>query len=195
MLKVLFSTHASQRVTSCRFENCEFQLTVVLFSLHTSQTKQIQIMEKNLINIYQIKVTLSDFSLRVRGCPYRVIAIDGSDSLYKLAEAILNSFDFDMDHCFGFYDNMKDIYRSWEGYELFADTGDSGRFPGVKGILVGEVYNQPKKKMLFFFDYGDSWRFITQLIDVQESQNKKIKPQVTKSVGRSPEQYPDWDEE
>lgn len=150
---------------------------------------------KNMTNIYHIKVILTDFSLKVRGYPYRVIAIDGSDSLYKLAEAIVDSFDFDMDHCFGFYDNLKDIYRSWEGYELFADTGDADRFPGVKDTMVEEVYKQMKKKMLFFFDYGDSWRFITQLIDVKESKNNKIKPQIIKSVGESPEQYPEWDDD
>ena len=34
---------------------------------------------------------------------YRDIEIEGSKSLYKLAEAIVTAFDFDFDHCFGFY--------------------------------------------------------------------------------------------
>ncbi len=148
-----------------------------------------------MIGIYHIKVILTDYSLKVRGYPYRVIAIDGNNNLYKLAEAILDAFDFDMDHCFGFYDNMKDIYHSREGYELFADVGDTDNFPGVKETLISEVYNQIKKKMLFFFDYGDSWRFITELADVQESSEKNTKTKVIKSVGKAPEQYPEWDDE
>ncbi len=147
-----------------------------------------------MADIYHIKMTLSDYYLRVRGKPYRIIAIEGNKSLYQLAEVITDSFDFDIDHCFGFYDNMKDIYRSWEGYELFADIGEGDRFPGVKKTKIKNVYNEIKKKMLFFFDYGDSWRFITQLIDIQESKKKSMKPQVVNSVGNAPEQYPEWDE-
>ena len=151
--------------------------------------------DKKMAGIYHIKATLSDYSLKVRGYPYRVIAIDGNDSLYKLAETILDSFDFDMDHCFGFFDNLKNFYQSREGYELFADIGESVKFPGVKETNVKDVYNEINKKMLFFYDYGDSWRFITQLIAVQESKSKSKKPQIVKSVGIAPEQYPEWDDE
>ena len=143
--------------------------------------------------IYHIKVTSTNFALQVRGFPYRVITIDGDYSLYQLAEAILEAFDFDMDHAFGFYDNLKETHRSWEGYELFADVGEGDCFGGVKTAIIEDVYNELKKKMLFFFDYGDSWRFITQLIDVKTVDTKKRKPQVIKSFGIAPEQYPDWD--
>jgi len=39
--------------------------------------------------------------------PYRTIAIPESYSLYDLAEKIIESYDFDFDHAFGFYDNIK----------------------------------------------------------------------------------------
>ena len=148
-----------------------------------------------MANLLQIKVTLSNHALQVRGFPYRLIEIDGNKSLYNFAEAILESFDFDMDHSFGFYDNMKNTYQSMEGYELFADYGEIDKFPGVKKIKVKNVYNILKKKMLFFFDYGDSWHFITQLVSIKETNVKPIKSNVIKSVGDAPEQYPDWDEE
>lgn len=100
-----------------------------------------------------------------------------------------------MDHMFGFYDNLKNTYQSQEGYELFADEGEPMKFPGVERAKIENVYNIPKKRMLFFYDYGDSWRFITQLVDVQETESKNTKQKVIKSVGEAPEQYPDWDEE
>lgn len=145
--------------------------------------------------IYHIKATLSDYHLKVRGYTYRVIAIDGDNSLYKLAEVILNSFNFDMDHCLGFYDNLKNIYNSNEGYELFADIHGSDGFMGVKETKIKDVYNQQAKKMLFLYDFGDNWRFITQLIDVRESENIKTKPHIIKSVGNSPEQYSEREDE
>jgi len=144
---------------------------------------------------YQIKVTLSNYALQVRGLPYRIISLDGNKSLYNLAESILESFDFEMDHSFGFYDNMKDTYVSKEGYELFTDIALGEDFPGVKKTKVKDVYNTLKKKMLFFFDYGDSWHFITQVISVKESKDAEFKTEVIKSVGEAPEQYTDWDDE
>lgn len=148
-----------------------------------------------MTEIFQIKATVTNSALKVRGFSYRIIAIDGKANLYKLAEAILDSFDFDIDHAFGFYDNLKDIYRSGEGYEFFADMGEGDRFPGVKKTKVEDVYILLGKKMLFFFDYGDSWRFITQLQTTQESTEIKVKPKVIESVGKAPEQYPDWDDD
>ena len=39
--------------------------------------------------------------------PYRIVAIPGEFTLYELAESITDAFDFDFDHAFGFYDNIK----------------------------------------------------------------------------------------
>jgi hypothetical protein len=142
---------------------------------------------------FEIKVICSDYALHDSGKPYRIIAIDGDKTLFEFAEAILEAFDFDNDHAFGFYDNMKDIYRSQEGYELFTDMGESSGFRGVKKPKIEAVY-ELKKKLLFFYDYGDSWHFITQCTAIQETA-KKEKAKVIKSVGEAPEQYPDWDDE
>ncbi len=38
---------------------------------------------------------------------YREIEIEGSKSLYRLAEAIVAAFGFDFDHAFGFYSGLK----------------------------------------------------------------------------------------
>jgi hypothetical protein len=142
---------------------------------------------------FEIKVICSDYALHVRGKSYRVIAIDGDKTMYDLAEAILESFDFDNDHAFGFYDSMKDIYRSVEAYELFTDMGESYGFQGVKKTKIQNVY-ELKKKMLFFYDYGDSWRFITECTAIKQTGEKDI-TEVIKSMGEAPEQYPDWEDE
>ena len=146
-------------------------------------------------NIYLIKATLSDWLGRVRGHPYRVLAIPEGFTLYRLAEAILDSFDFDFDHCFGFYDNMKVPYESNEGYELFADIGEESEFRGVERTKVNKVFDRVKKKMLFLFDYGDDWRFITELKRIEPPKEDVKYPLVVKSVGEAPEQYPAIDEE
>jgi hypothetical protein len=143
-----------------------------------------------------LKVTWSDRQAGVRGRPYRTLLVPANASLYRLAEAITDAFEFDFDHAFGFYDNLKNPYRAREGYELFTDLGEPGRHKGVKKTPVGAVFNTMKKKMLFLFDYGDEWRFVVQLIGTEPHKGKKIA--VVDSFADAPSQYgddEDWDEE
>ena len=40
---------------------------------------------------------------------FREIALLETQTLYNFAEAIIDSFDFDFDHCFGFFNNIKKV--------------------------------------------------------------------------------------
>ncbi|WP_410513084.1 hypothetical protein PaeBR_00990 [Paenibacillus sp. BR2-3] len=134
------------------------------------------------------KITLTDWNGAVRGKPYRKIAVQENASLYDLAATALSVFDFDMDHSFGFYDNLKNWARSEEGYELFADMGEKMKFPGVKKAKVGKVFHTPKHKMLLLFDYGDEWRFIAQYLEDGDLSGTKL-PVLLDSKGKAPDQY------
>ena len=58
--------------------------------------------EKQEEKICILKVTLSDVFGRFSETPHRILAIPERFTLYGLAEEIVNAFDFDFDHCFGF---------------------------------------------------------------------------------------------
>ena len=125
---------------------------------------------------------------------YRVIEIQGSKSLYNLASAIVKAFDFNFDHAFGFYNNLKNHYDSDEIYELFIDMegAETGK-KGVKKIKICDVF-EPKKKMLFLFDYGDDWMFLVECKDLLDQAPKTKYPKVVELVGKAPEQYPECEE-
>jgi hypothetical protein len=143
----------------------------------------------------RLKVIWSDRQGGVRGRPYRVLNVPPGASLYELAGSITDAFGFDFDHAFGFYDNIKNPYRSQEGYELFADMGPRERHKGVKSTTAGEVFTEIKKKMLFLFDYGDEWRFVVQLVGNEPLRDKALIA-VVEEHGEAPSQYDrDWDEE
>jgi len=127
--------------------------------------------------------------------PHRVLAILEGSTLYSLAESIVESFDFDFDHAFGFYDNLENSTHSKEGYELFADIGEESRFQGVERTKIRRVFDKLGKKMLFLFDYGDDWHFTVGLQRVESSQEDKKYPFVVESVGDAPPQYGELDEE
>ena len=145
--------------------------------------------------VYLIKVTLSDWYGHVRGMPYRILAVPEGFTLYDLAEAIVDSFNFDFDHAFGFYNNIKRWVESTEGYELFADIGEESKFKGVKRTKVNKVFDKIKKKMLFLFDYGDEWHFIVELKGIESPKENVKYPLIVKSVGEAPPQYGEMEEE
>jgi len=145
--------------------------------------------------IHLIKAILSDWYGHVRGMPYRTLAVPEEFTLYSLAEAIVDSFNFDFDHAFGFYNNIKRWTVSDEGYELFADIGEESEFNGVKRTKVNEVFSEINKKMLFLFDYGDEWHFIVELKGIEASKEDAKYPLVVESVGEAPPQYGEMDEE
>lgn len=145
--------------------------------------------------IYLIKAILSDWYGHVRGMPYRTLAIREGSTLYSLAEAIVDSFDFDFDHAFGFYDNIKRWTESREGYELFTDIGEEREFKSVKKTKVKKVFDKIKKKMLFLFDYGDEWHFIVEFKGIESPKEDAKYPLVVESVGEASPQYGEMDEE
>jgi hypothetical protein len=70
---------------------------------------------------------------------YRDIEIEPTKSLYKLAEAIIDAFGFDFDHCFGFYTGLTPakMLKSNPRYELFADIGEAD--PAVLSVKKTKV--------------------------------------------------------
>ena len=128
---------------------------------------------------------------------YRAFEIADTSSLYALAQAIVRSFDFDFDHAFGFYSNLKgNIYQSPVRYELFVDMGESdGEAQSVKRTRVVEAFTSVGTKMRFLFDYGDGWEFLVELVERKPKEPKIKLPRLVKSVGKAPEQYPDPEDE
>jgi hypothetical protein len=128
---------------------------------------------------------------------FRVLDISGGKSLAKLAEGIIKAFDFDFDHAFGFYDNLNRYHDSEERYTLFADMEDiDGPSDGksVKKTKIKDVF-VPGKSMLFLFDYGDEWMFSVNCVSVSPAEKGAKYPLVAERKGKSPEQYPAYEEE
>lgn len=141
---------------------------------------------------YQFKVSLHD-NKKI----YRIIEINSSLSLYSLAEAIVEAFDFYFDHCFGFFNqiNNRSLFNSSEKYELFNDLPeieptDAG---SIKLTKIRDVWTHIRKTMYFLFDYGDNWIFDVDLVDinVDSGLSQQHFYEVVESAGKSPNQYSD----
>lgn len=127
----------------------------------------------------------------------REIEIPESASLYKLAEAIIGAYNFDFDHCFGFFSKIAEgrHFDSERKYELFTDLIEEGEdieptdAGSVKKTKVKEVWRNIGEKMLFLFDYGDNWLFVVELIRLGKREPKQKYPRILKKAGRAPRQY------
>lgn len=125
----------------------------------------------------------------------RKIQVGDVYDLNYLAEAIVDAYDFDLDHCFGFYDYI-DSRKQKEVYELFTDLPDVEHTPGAKGVEnvdITSVFNHDGKKMIFLFDYGDGWKFTVKRTSLEKG--RRIHPRVILNDGKKVEQYPPCDEE
>ncbi|WP_448376842.1 IS1096 element passenger TnpR family protein [Fervidobacterium sp.] len=146
------------------------------------------------------------------------MAVLGRTTLYRLARAIIDAFGFRLDHLFGFYDNTK----SWAGskirYELNVDLEGKENIiepeeifkglppeklkhlfknrpirKGVKNTKVSQVFEKPRQRMLFLFDYGDEWHFIVELKKIVEPEQNIKYPTILETFGEAPEQYPEYE--
>ena len=128
---------------------------------------------------------------------FRSIQIPGSKSLFNLAKAIIAAFDFQFDHCFGFYDQLRDHRNCRKAFELFVDIGEEGR-PGAKGvkkIKISQAFDRVGEKLIMLFDYGDGWQFNVELKEIRKGDKGTAKPVIIESVGKAPVQYPPYADE
>lgn len=146
-------------------------------------------------SIYLLKVTVSDLYGSIRGRPYRTLAIPGEFTLYELAESILDAFEFDFDHGFGFYNNIEDWTASDARYESsIGVTTELQDSRDVAKTNVDEAFGKPKNKLLFLYDYGEEWHFVVQHTETKVSDGDTEYPEIVKSYAKAPSQYDDDDE-
>jgi hypothetical protein len=128
---------------------------------------------------------------------YRDFEIASSASLHDLAAAIVQAFDFDLDHAFGFYSGKTPgtLMQEAPKYELFADMDDMETDAlSVERTTVATAFPTPRHQMTFLFDYGDEWLFKVVLTGTGQKAPKTRYPKVLATQGAAPKQYPNPDD-
>lgn len=128
----------------------------------------------------------------------RKIQIAGTKSLYNFAKVITQGFGFQFDHCFGFYDTLKDEMHCKKAFELFVDIDEEptrAMAKGVKKVKISQAFKLIGEKLIFLFDYGDGWQFNVELKEVRSAEKINLKPVILESIGEAPLQYPPYEGE
>ena len=122
------------------------------------------------------------------GC-YRHIQISKNATLYKLHKAIISAFDFEDDHAHAFF--MDNHY--WSGYAAFFSMKMYGDERLTKSCKLEKLNLSKGDKFKYLFDFGDEWRFQCKVL--REIEEHTDIPCIVRSVGKSPEQYPEGENE
>ena len=136
-------------------------------------------------------------SLKNRRSVRRDIEIESAKTLADFAEAIVQAFDFDFDHAFGFYPETKGraVARGRPAYELFADMDAATETRSVRKTKVAQVFSEIGDAMVFLFDYGDEWLFRVELTALGQNVTKTRYLRVLANVDLSSIQYLESDDE
>ncbi|MEH2944608.1 hypothetical protein VSQ32_17580 [Lachnospiraceae bacterium KK002] len=124
------------------------------------------------------------------GC-YRHIRISGRSTLWDLHSIILEAFGFDDDHAHAFF--MDNVQWSRRNCYFMRDMEMEYDGPSTEECSLDRAGLCKEKQFKFLFDFGDEWLFQCKVLRVLKEGTEE--PEVIKSKGEAPKQYPDWEED
>ena len=150
------------------------------------------------MRIYQFRVSII-------GIPkvFRVIETTDNCTFDDLHETIFNAFDRYDPHLYSFFitkKDTKDIRSIFNAPEITHPQnvedimGSLRKKKSTANTRIGDVDLNEKDVFHYLFDFGDDWWHRIRVQSVRTGGFKKKSIKVIKSIGKSPEQYPDYDE-
>lgn len=121
------------------------------------------------------------------GC-YRHIKISSSAMLEELHKFILKVFDFEDDHLHAFFMNN----RAWDMDEAYYSSYAENVEKYTSDYKLSDFKLEKGSKFIYIFDFGEEHKFTVKVLRKEEEPIKE--PELIKSVGESPEQYPGEEE-
>lgn len=126
--------------------------------------------------IFYFKVSLGE--------PWRRIAIPAKSDLEELAECIIQAFDFDGDHLYGFRLVARDG-RQLLVEHPYADDAETH----TDELAIGELPLIERQSMEFLYDFGADWRFNVQLEKIEPDEGELSGAAIVESRGKAPPEY------
>ena len=158
--------------------------TKEIFSPYCKAYKQTLVYSKpnDKNGVFRLKISL--------GKVYRTIDITSNIDFQSLASIVLELFDFDNDHMYEF--RFLDNFGQQSSIIYPEATLDNGK-AWADEFYLKNLPLEEQNSFTFIFDFGDWWEFdilIEKIKEGESIENFKL----IKSVGKAPEQYPDYDE-
>ncbi len=119
----------------------------------------------------------------------REIAIHQDNSLEDLHNAITNAFGFDGSEMASFF-TTDEQWNQGEEIPLF-DMSENGDALTMQHILLSEIVDRDKSKLIYVYDFFSMWSFFVELVDILDGYNESDLPLLLLSLGNVPEKAPE----
>lgn len=123
------------------------------------------------------------FKVSITASVWRKIQLSHLHTLLDLHDAIQDAFDFDDDHLYTFFMDAKRYSRN------AFQSPNSQEGPYVDEVRIGELELYEGQRILYLFDYGDSWEFNVLLEKIDTNSPLPLNPKITETKGKAPKQY------
>lgn len=120
----------------------------------------------------------------------RDIAIDSSDNLEDLHNAITNAFGFRGTEMSSFYISDEE-WNQGEEFPLFDMSEVPGEVTQMREISIGDVLAKTADKLIYVYDFIFMWTFYVELIEVSDEETTDLLPQLVFSLGEVPKDIPE----
>ncbi|MFK7936044.1 MAG: plasmid pRiA4b ORF-3 family protein, partial [Saprospiraceae bacterium] len=120
---------------------------------------------------------------------WRTVKVDANHTLHDLHNIIQEAIQFDNDHLYSFYLDNKPYSK--KGYH----SPHAMQSPVATSVCIGDLGFREGQRILYLFDYGDSWEFTIELVKQESAETSLPQAVLVGSKGEAPEQYPGWGEE
>ena len=114
---------------------------------------------------------------------WRKIQLSHLHTLLYLHNAIQDAFDFDVYHLYSYFMDAKRYSRN------ACESPNCENGPYVDEVNIGELELYEGQRILYLFDYSDSWEFNVVLEKIDSSGSLPLNPKIVEKKGKAPEQY------
>ena len=150
------------------------------------------------MRVYELRVSII-------GIPklYRIIEASEDCTFEDLHDAIFDAFDRFDPHLYSFFitkTDTKNIRSIWRAPEIThpqnteALIGFNDEKMSAAEATIGNVGLSEKDVFHYLFDFGDDWWHRIRVQTIKEFKNAQKDIKIIKSVGKSPQQYPEDDD-
>jgi hypothetical protein len=122
----------------------------------------------------------------------RVIEIQGHQTLEQLHQAIFQAFEREEQHHYEFQLDKKASFPDKRFVLAEVEEDEVDECGIVENTTIQELKLKEGDLFGYLFDYGDMWIHQINVLSIKEEEEAVSYPRVTKKVGQSPPQYPDW---
>ncbi len=119
----------------------------------------------------------------------RDIAVDGSDNLEDLHNAVTSAFDFSGTEMSSFYISDED-WNQGEEFPLFDMSEVPGEVTQMREISISDILAKAGDKLIYVYDFIFMWTFYVELIEISGEETTDLLPQLIFSLGEVPNDAP-----